>query len=99
MAGSIFADVHCTSGSLLSGAVTWHGGRAVQCSLWNGFDLTTKAGTEKLKGDLLSVSIKILSHTSEHSRTCFSGLLTRTGARQSGVDVGRVSVVTVCSQS
>ena len=29
------------------------GGRAVQYSHWNGFDLTTKAGTDKLKEDLL----------------------------------------------
>ena len=29
------------------------GGHAVQYSHWNGFDLTTKARTEKLKEDLL----------------------------------------------
>ena len=45
-----FAEVCCTSDSLLSGAVMSHGGRAVQYSHWNGFDLTTRAGTEKLKG-------------------------------------------------
>ena len=37
----------------LSGAVTSLGGRAVQYSHWNGFDLTTKAGTDMLKEDLL----------------------------------------------
>ena len=47
------AEVCCTSDILLSGAVTLHNGRAVQCSHWNGFDLTTKAGTENLKEDLL----------------------------------------------
>ena len=39
-----FADVRCTSDSLLSGAVTSIGGRAAQHSHWNGLDLTTKAG-------------------------------------------------------
>ena len=48
-----FAEVCCTSDSLLSGAVTSLGGRAVQYSHWNGFDLTTKAGMDKLKADLL----------------------------------------------
>ena len=48
-----FAEVCCTSDSLQSGAVTSHGGRGVQHSHWNGFDLATKAGTEQLKGDLL----------------------------------------------
>ena len=47
--GVDFAQVCCTSDSLLSGAVTSIGGRAVQYSHWNGFDLTTKAGTDKLK--------------------------------------------------
>ena len=47
------AEVCCTSDSLLSGAVTSIGERAVQHSHWNGFDLTTKAGTDKLKEDLL----------------------------------------------
>ena len=47
------SGVCCTSDSLLSGAVTSHGGRAVQDSHWNGFDLTTKVGTVKLKGGLL----------------------------------------------
>ena len=47
-----FAEVCCTSDSLLSGAVTSIGGRAVQYSHWNGFDLTTMAGTDKLKEDL-----------------------------------------------
>ena len=48
-----FAEVCCTSDSLLSGAVTSLGGHAVQYSHWNGFDLTTKAGTDKLNEDLL----------------------------------------------
>ena len=48
-----FAEVCCTSDSLLSGAVTSHGGRAVQKSHWIGFDLNTKAGTDKMKEDLL----------------------------------------------
>ena len=48
-----FAEVCCTSDSLLSGAVTSVGGRAVQCSHWKGFDLTTKAGTDKFKQDHL----------------------------------------------
>ena len=47
-----FAEVCRTSDSLLSGAVTSIGGCAVQYSHWNGFDLTTKAGTEELKEDL-----------------------------------------------
>ena len=33
-----FAEVSCTSDSLLSGAVTSFGGRAVQYSHWNGMD-------------------------------------------------------------
>ena len=48
-----FAEVCCTSDSLLSGSVTSIGGRAVQYSHWNGFDLTTKAGTDKLSEHLL----------------------------------------------
>ena len=48
-----FAEVCCASDSLLSGAVTSLGGRAVQYSHSNGFDLTMKAGTDKLKEDLL----------------------------------------------
>ena len=35
-----FAEVCCSSDSLLSGAVTSIGGRAAQYSHWNGFDLT-----------------------------------------------------------
>ena len=50
------AEVCCTSDSLLSGAVTSRGGHAVQYSHWNGFDLTTKARTDKLKEDLLKKS-------------------------------------------
>ena len=41
------------SDSWLSGAVTSVGGRAAQYSHWSGFDLTTKARTDKLKQDLL----------------------------------------------
>ena len=44
-----FTEVCCTSDSLLSGAVTLHGGRAVQYSHWNGFGLTTTASTEKFE--------------------------------------------------
>ena len=44
----VVAEACCTSDSLLSGAVTSHGGRAVQYSRWNGFDLTSKARTEKI---------------------------------------------------
>ena len=47
------AEVCCYADSLLSGAVASIGGRAVQYSHWNGFDLTTKAGTDKLKEVLL----------------------------------------------
>ena len=45
-----FAEVCCTSDSLLSGAVTSLGGHAVQYSHWNGFDLTKKARTEIERG-------------------------------------------------
>ena len=55
-----FAQVCCTSVSLLSGAVTSIGGCAVQYSHWNGFDLTTKAGTDKLKEDLLEKEPRIV---------------------------------------
>ena len=55
-----FAEVCCTSDSLLSGAVTSLGGRAVQYSHWNGFDLTTKAGTDKLKEDLLEKKPRVV---------------------------------------
>ena len=55
-----FAEVCCTSDSLLSGAVTSIGGCAVQYSHWNGFDLTTKAGTEKLKEDLLEKKPRVV---------------------------------------
>ena len=73
-----FAEVCCTSDSLLSGAVTSLGGHAVQYSHWNGFDLTTKARTDKLKEDLLEkkprvvwmtlfpIKIKVSSSTNEH---------------------------------
>ena len=55
-----FADVRCTSDSLLSGAVTSIGGRAVQYSHWNGFDLTMKAGKDKLKEDLLEKKPRVV---------------------------------------
>ena len=55
-----FAEVCCASGRLLSGAVTSLGGRAVQYSHWNEFDLTTKAGTDKLKDDLLEKRPRIV---------------------------------------
>ena len=55
-----FAEVCCTSDSLLSGAVTSLGGRVVQCSNRNGFDLTTKAGTDKLKEDLLEKKPRVV---------------------------------------
>ena len=55
-----FAEVCCTSDSLLSGPVTSIGGLAVQYSHWNGFDLTTKAGTDKLKEDLLEKKPRIV---------------------------------------
>ena len=55
-----FADVCCTSDSLLTGAVTSLGGHAVQHSHCNGFDLTTKAGTDKLKEDLLEKKPRVV---------------------------------------
>ena len=58
-----FAEVCSTSDSLLSGAVTSIGGRAVQYSHWNGFDLTTKAGTDKLKKDLLEKKPRVAFST------------------------------------
>ena len=36
------------------------GGRFVQYSHWNGFDLTTKAGTDKLKEDLLEKKPRVV---------------------------------------
>ena len=44
-----FAEVCCTSDSLLSGRVTSIGGRAAQYSHWNGIDLTTKAGIGQIE--------------------------------------------------
>ena len=55
-----FAEVCCTSDSLLSGAVTSLGGSPVQYSHWNGCDLTTKAGTDKLKEDLLEKKPRVV---------------------------------------
>ena len=50
-----FAEVCCTSDSLLSGAVMALGGSAVRHSYshCNGFGLTTKARIAKMKADLL----------------------------------------------
>ena len=55
-----FAEVCCTSDSFLSGAVMSLGGHAAQYSHWNGFDLTTKAGTDKLKEDLLEKKPRVV---------------------------------------
>ena len=55
-----FADDCDTSVSSLGGAATSFGGRAVQHSHWNGFDLTTKAGTDKLKEDLLETRPRVV---------------------------------------
>ena len=55
-----FAEVCYTCDSLLSGAVTSLGGHAVQYSRWNGFDLTTKAGTDKLKENLLEKKPRVV---------------------------------------
>ena len=55
-----FDEGCCISGSLLTGAVTSIGGRAVQYSHWNGFDVTTKAGTDKLKEDLLEKKPRVV---------------------------------------
>ena len=54
------AEVCCTSESLLSGAVTSHGGRAVQYSQWNGSDPTTETGTDKLKEDFLHKRLRVV---------------------------------------
>ena len=62
-----FAEVCCTSDSLLSGALTSIGGRAVHDSHWNGFDLTTKAGTNKLKEDLLEKKPRVVWMAPPHS--------------------------------
>ena len=55
-----FAEVCCTSDSLLREELTSLGGRAVQYSHWNGFDLTTKAGKDKLKEDLLGKKPRVV---------------------------------------
>ena len=55
-----FAEVCCTSDSLLSGTVTSHGGRALQRSHWNGTDLTTKASTDILKVDFLEKRLRLV---------------------------------------
>ena len=60
MVESILLGVCCTSDSLLSGTVTSVGGRAVQYSHWNGFDLITKARTDKLKEDLLEKKPRVV---------------------------------------
>ena len=55
-----FAEVCCTSDSLLSGAVTSLVGHAVQYNHWNGINLTTKAGTDTLKEDLLEKKPRVV---------------------------------------
>ena len=71
-----FAEVCCTSDSLPSGAVTSLGGRAAQHSHWNGFDFTTKAGTDKLKEDLLEKNPRVVwmtpPCTTQRSQQCQS---------------------------
>ena len=55
------------------------GGHAAQYSYWNGFDLTAKAGTDKLKEDLLEKraascvddSLKVESLKQIRSQTCW----------------------------
>ena len=73
-----FAEVCCTSDSLLSGAVTSIGGCAVQYSHWNGFDLTTKAGSDKLKEDLFEERPRVVWMTQRTqqspSRSRFHGV-------------------------
>ena len=64
-----FAEVCCTSDSLLSGAVTSLGGRAVQYSHWNGFDLTTKAGTDKLKKRIFVMTPLCSTQRSQQSQS------------------------------
>ena len=71
-----FAEVCCTSDSLLSGAVTSIGGRAVQYGRWNGFDLGSSC--EETAGCVddsslyhtthttVSIKIKVSSSTNEH---------------------------------
>ena len=51
--GVDFAEVCCTSDSLLSGAFTSIGGRAVQYSHW-------KAGPDNLKEDLLEKKPRVV---------------------------------------
>ena len=67
-----FAEVCCTSDSVLSGAVTSLGGHAVQYRRWNGFDLTEEAGTDKLKEDLLEKKPRVVwmspPCTTQHSQ-------------------------------
>ena len=60
MVESILLGVCCASDRLLSGTVTSIGWRAVQYSHRNGFDLTTKAGTDKLKEDLLEKKPRVV---------------------------------------
>ena len=55
-----FAEICFSSDSLLNGRVTSLGGRAVQYSHWNGFDLTTNSGTEKMKEDLLQMRSRVV---------------------------------------
>ena len=102
-----FAEVRCTSDSLLSGAVTSLGERVVQHSHWNGFDLTTKAGTDKLKEDLLEKKPRVVWMTPPctRQRTQQSQSRSRFHRVQMNIlfwnrcGVRRVSVVVVSSQS
>ena len=105
------AEVCCTFDSLLSGAVTSIGGRTVQYSHWNGFDLTTQAGPDARRvGDpslyhtahtTISIKIKFSSDTNEHSGrvslACGARLVLDYFWDRCGVR--RVLVVAVLSQS
>ena len=78
---------------LLSGVVTSIVGRAVQYSYWNGFDLTTKAGTNKLKEDLLQKKPWVVWMTPRCTKQGWCEAI----LQQMWVE--RVSVVVVSSQN
>jgi hypothetical protein len=42
-------EVCCASDSVLANTVVQQGGKALRCSIWNGYDLHTRDGVEKLK--------------------------------------------------
>ena len=46
------AEVCCTSDSILTESVRQHGGIADRFSHWNGYDLSTKKGTDKVLADI-----------------------------------------------